>query len=176
MVVPTLNTERVILRGFTESDALPLYEILSEPGVLRYFPSSDPPSLDRVSKIINRHRRHWDELGYGWWAAADRADGTLIGWCGLGFLEETEETEIKYLFKSSHWGRGIATEAAAVCVDYAFRKVNLQEIIGLTHPENIASQRVLEKIGLSFRHQAEYFGMTCFRFTLDRDQFDLDRG
>jgi ribosomal-protein-alanine N-acetyltransferase len=170
--IPTIRTGRVVLRPFVDDDAEPLFRILSEPGVLRYFPSSKPPPLERVKKIIEGHKRHWSENGFGWWAAADRTDDRLIGWCGLGLLEETDEIEIKYLFGPSHWGRGIATEAASVCIDYAFREAALEEIIGLTHVENIASQRVLEKIGLTFRNQAEYFGMTCFRYTEDRREFE----
>ncbi|MGB3716106.1 MAG: GNAT family N-acetyltransferase [Candidatus Promineifilaceae bacterium] len=174
--IPTLATPRVILRAFKENDAHSLHRILSEPGVLRYFPSSNPPPLERVEKLIESHQRHWEENGYGWWAAVDRGNDELIGWCGLGLLEETDEIEIKYLLKRSHWGRGIATEAAGFCIDYAFRDAQLEKIIGLTHPDNVASQRVLEKIGLNFRNRAEYFGMMCFRFTMTKDQFDSNEG
>ena len=89
--------------------------------------------------------------------------------------EETGEIEIKYLLGRSYWGRGIATEAAGVCIEYAFLDAQLDTIIGLTHPENIASQRVLEKIGLNFRNKAEYFGMNCYRFTMTKDQFDSNQ-
>ena len=173
--IPILETSRVILRAFDDSDAQPLHQILSEPGVLRYFPSSIPPAMERVEKLVEIHKRHWEENGYGWWAAVDRDDEALIGWCGLGLLEETDEIEIKYLLKRSHWGRGIATEAAGVCVNYAFRDAQLDTIIGLAHPDNVASQRVLEKIGLNFRNRAEYFGMECFRFTMTKDQFDSNQ-
>jgi len=175
LAIPTIETPRVVLRAFDDDDAKPLFSILSEPGVLRYFPSSNPPPLDRVEKLIENHKRHWLENGFGWWAAADRADDGLIGWCGLGLLEETVEIEIKYLFRPSRWGRGIATEAASVCLQYAFREAALESIIGLTHVDNIASQRVLEKIGLTFRNQAEYFGMTCCRFAIDRKVFESNR-
>jgi ribosomal-protein-alanine N-acetyltransferase len=173
--IPTIETPQTILRAFDEDEARSLHAILSEPGVRRYFPSSNPPPLDRVKKLIKSQSRHWKDQGYGWWAVADRVDATLIGWCGLGFLEETEETEIKYLFRRSHWGRGIATETASVCLDYGYREVDLDTIIGLTHLENIASQRVLEKIRLSFRNQAEYFGMQCRRFTITREEFEFSR-
>jgi len=171
--IPTIETPRTFLRAFNEDEAKSLHAILSEPGVLRYFPSSNPPSLERVEKLIESQSRHWEERGYGWWAVADQKGDTLIGWCGLGFLEDTEEIEIKYLFKRSHWGKGIATETALVCLEYGYREVDLDTIIGLTHLENIASQRVLEKIGLSFRNQAEYFGMACRRFTITREEFEF---
>lgn len=173
--IPTLETPRVILRAFDQEDALPLHRILSEPGVLRYFPSSNPPPLERVEKLIESHWKHWMDNGFGWWAVADKGNDGLVGWCGLGLLEDTNEIEIKYLLRRSHWGRGIATEAAGPCIDYAYREVHLRTIIGLTHPDNIASQRVLEKIGLTFRNQAEYFGMTCFRYTIERGEYHSNR-
>jgi ribosomal-protein-alanine N-acetyltransferase len=173
--IPTIETPRTVLRAFNDGEAKTLHAILSEPGVLRYFPSSNPPSLERVEKLIESQSRHWEERGYGWWAVADQADDNLVGWCGLGFLEDTEETEIKYLFRPSHWGRSIATETASICIEYAYREVNLDTIIGLTHLENIASQRVLEKIGLTFRNQADYFGMRCCRFTISREEFEISR-
>jgi ribosomal-protein-alanine N-acetyltransferase len=169
--IPTLKTNRVVLREFSELDADPLRLILSEPGALRYFPSSKPPPIERVRKIIESHKNHWSEHGFGWWAAVDRADNQLLGWCGLGLLPETDEIEIKYLFKRSHWGRGIATEAAGICIDYAFKEAGLETIVGLTHTKNIASQRVLEKIGLTFRNEAEYFGMFCFRYAVSQEEY-----
>jgi len=173
--IPTIETPRTFLRAFNVGETKTLHAILAEPGVLRYFPSSKPPPLERVEKLIESQSRHWEEQGYGWWAVADQKDDTLIGWCGLGFLENTEEIEIKYLFKRSHWGKGIATETASVCLEYGYREVDLDTIIGLTHLENIASQRVLEKIGLSFRNQAEYFGMACRRYTVSRKEYESFR-
>lgn len=171
-MIPTLETSRLILRAFDQEDASTLHQILSEPGVLRYFPSDKPPPLERVEKLIESHRKHWADNEYGWWAVEDKGNGVLVGWCGLGHLEETDEVEIKYLLRRSHWGRGIATEAAAPCIDYAYRETDLETIIGLTHSENIASQKVLKKIGLSFRNEAEYFGMTCYRFTIERAEYE----
>jgi ribosomal-protein-alanine N-acetyltransferase len=173
--IPTLETPRVIMREFDDNDAQSLHRILSEPGVLRYFPSSKPPPMERIEKLIQNHKRHWEENGFGWWAAVDRGDDELIGWCGLGLLDETGEIEIKYLLKRSHWGRGIATEAAGASIEYAFREAQLETIIGLTHPDNVASQRVLERIGLNFRNREEYFGMTCFRYTITKEQFDSNQ-
>jgi ribosomal-protein-alanine N-acetyltransferase len=131
--------------------------------------------MEQVGKLLEIHKQHWAENGYGWWAAVDRGDDELIGWCGLGLLEETGEVEIKYLLKRSHWGRGIATEAAGVCIAYAFRDARLATIIGLAHPDNVASQRVLEKIGLHFSNRADYFGMACLRYTITEDQFDTNQ-
>ena len=98
--IPTIETPRTILRAFNVGESNTLHAILSEPGALRYFPSSNPPPLERVEKLIESQSHHWEERGYGWWAVADKMDDSLIGWCGLGFLEDTEETELLLALRS----------------------------------------------------------------------------
>ena len=81
-----------------------------------------------------------------------------MGWNGLQFLPETNETEVGYLLSRRFWGRGYTTEGARAALQFGFERFELEQIIGLVHPENIASQRVLEKAGLKFTNQAKYFG------------------
>jgi RimJ/RimL family protein N-acetyltransferase len=163
MDIPTHHTPRLTLRGFTSTDFEPLCAILADRDVLRYLPRTEPYPPEIVHKIMQRQQNHWDEYGFGWYAAADRLTGELIGWCGLGVLEETDETEIKYLLKKSHWGRGLASEGAQFCVDAGFRDQKLSAIIGLVHPENIASRRVLEKCRLSYLDRVHYWGIDLDR-------------
>jgi RimJ/RimL family protein N-acetyltransferase len=115
---------------------------------------------------MQRQQIHWDTYGYGWYALEDRLSAELVGWCGLGVLDETSETEIKYLLKQSHWGRGLATEAALCCVADGYRLYGIEKIIGLVHPENVASRRVLEKLGLSYQDRVQYWSMDLDRMAL----------
>jgi len=171
MNIPSITTPRALLRGFNESDLETLHGILSVRAVLQYFPSDDTPSIDQVRKLIERHHSHWMEHGYGWWALALAQGQKLIGWCGLNILSETNEVELKYLLSKDHWGKGLATEAAGVSLRYGFKQAELEQIIGLVHPENIASQRVLEKVGMTFLDRACYFGMECYRYIIDKDSY-----
>jgi ribosomal-protein-alanine N-acetyltransferase len=84
----------------------------------------------------------------------------------LEFLPETNETEVGYLLSGEFWGKGYATEAARASVEFGKKNIGLNEIIGLTDPLNIASQRVLEKCGLTFTRRQVYFGMEMFRFAI----------
>lgn len=168
MDIPEIKTPRLNLRAFNLDDVDPLFEILLVPGVLRYFPTPDPPERDRVQKLIEGQLDHWQDHGYGWWAVEFQADRKLIGWSGLQYLPDTEEIEIGYLLAKSHWGKGLATESAKVGLDFGFNDLNLTEIIGIVHPENIPSQHVLEKIGLFFIEETEYFGMKCFKYKIIR--------
>ena len=172
--IPQLLTRRLLLRGFAPGDADPLQAILAEQDVLRYFPRTEPWPLDKVKRWLAEHWRHWLEYGFGWWAVSRRKDEQLLGWCGLGILDETGEVEVKYLLRPSSWGRGLATEAARQSLGYAFGEVGLSLVIGLTHPENIASQRVLEKIGLTYTNRATYFGFDCFRFARESSAAGLE--
>jgi ribosomal-protein-alanine N-acetyltransferase len=170
MTVPTLITSRLTLRPFTEADAEPLRRILNEDQVLRYFPRPDPPDLARVQRLIAGQLEHWDEHGLGWWAVDCRTTGELIGWNGLQYLPETDEVEVAYLLGKAHWGQGLATEGALSSLRYGFGSLGLGSIVGIVHPGNIASRRVLEKIGMTLVDEAEYFGMHMCRYAAAVDR------
>jgi RimJ/RimL family protein N-acetyltransferase len=172
MTIPTITTSRLALRPFTERDVEPLHTILGAEGILRYFPQTDPPSRERVERLIAGQLKHWQEWGYGWWAVEPRPGNELAGWAGLQYLPDTDEVEVGYLLGKSYWGRGLATEAAGASLGYGFARLEVQEIVGIVHPENVASQRVLEKIGMRFVERAEYFGMECKRYLMEREAFE----
>jgi ribosomal-protein-alanine N-acetyltransferase len=138
-------------------------------GVMRHFPSPEPPSLDRVETGLARIAAHWTERGYGIWAVTPLAGGALMGRCGLFFIGDTGETEIDFLFGREHWGRGYATEAASAVLAWGFAHIDIPAIVGIVHPENVASKRVLEKIGLVWTRKDVYFGMACERYEALRD-------
>jgi RimJ/RimL family protein N-acetyltransferase len=173
--IPVAQTARLSLRGFTPDDLQPLHAIVSNPQVLRYLPRTSPWPLDVVQRWMDSQRQHWDRYGFGWFALEHRGTNRLIGWCGLRVLDETDEVEVLYLLDQAYWGEGLATEAARWCIEDGFRNHNLDLIIGLTLPLNVASQRVLEKAGLAFSNHATYFGIDCLRYTIDRQRF-VDSG
>jgi RimJ/RimL family protein N-acetyltransferase len=156
--IPTITTSRIVLRAYGEGEVARLHEILQVSDVLRYFPTSDPPSLAKVQRLVESQEQHWEENGFGW--------------CGLNVLPETDEVELKYLLAKDFWGRGLATEASRASMNYALTDTTLDTIIGLVHPENIASQRVLEKVGMSFLDHKEYFGMDCLRYMIHRERME----
>lgn len=176
MNIPTLRTQRLTLRPFEGKDAEQLHRILGQEGILRYFPNPDPPPLERVERLIAHQLMHWDEHGLGWWALECLENPELIGWAGLQFLPESEETEVAYLLSRDYWGQGLATDAARVSLQFGFERVGLEVIIALTHPENRASQRVVEKLGMAFVDRSHYFGMDLYRFVLDAQSWRTREG
>lgn len=172
-LTPTIQTERLILRGFRADDVAALHKIVSNRENLRYFPRTDPWAQERVERWLNSQPAHWQTHGFGWYLVEQQTTGQLMGWCGLRELEETHEVEVLYLFDKPFWGQGYATEAARRCVADGFRHAGLETIIGLTLLGNLASQRVLEKAGLVFTNEAPYFGVTCNRFVIDQPRFQI---
>ena len=88
----------------------------------------------------------------------------MLGWNGLQYLPDTEEVEVGYLLSRRHWGQGLATEGAQAALRFGVETLRLGSIVGIVHPENIASQRVLAKAGLTFINEADYFGMHVCRY------------
>ncbi len=147
-----LETPRLVLRQLTTDDVDNLMGIFSDPVAMRFYPS--PMSKQEVRELIQRHLGHYREYGIGLWAALlkeKNADNTFVGLVGLipQDVEGKREIEIGYLFLRSYWGLGLATEGAVACRDYGFNKLGLQKLISLIDPDNKASIRVAEKVGMS---------------------------
>ena len=171
MIVPTLTTPHLSLRPWRPEDGKALFNILQEENILRYFPDPSPPSIQKVDQYITHHLAHWEKYGYGHWAVVTREEELVVGWNGLEYLAEINETEVAYLLSKRVWGRGYATEAAIAAVHFGFEHADLDAIIGLVHSENIGSVRVLEKGGLSFVDRISLWGMVMSRYRLLKADF-----
>jgi RimJ/RimL family protein N-acetyltransferase len=169
--VPAFETERLLLRPFRTDDAPELHRILTEPDMLKYFPRPGGPPLDRVERLVARQIEQWGSVGYAWWAVELKSSGRLVGWNGLQYLPDTDETEIGYLLEHALWRQGLTTEASQVALRFGFRDLGLRTVIALAHPENGASRRVMEKLGMGFDCLREYFGMEMARYTLSAEDF-----
>lgn len=168
-LIPTLNTRRLALRPFSLQDTDALYNILCEPGILQYFPNPASPPIEKVRAQIEHQLDHWRRLNCGWWAVVIPHSDELLGWCGLQYLPETLETELGYLVKKSQWGKGYATETGKCSLEYGFKTLRVKSIVAIVHPENTASRRVIEKLGFHSARKAEYFGMECLRWEINRN-------
>ena len=172
-LIPTLQTPLLTLRPLQAEDAPTLYRINQVEGVLQYFPRTTPPPLERVQRFITNQAAHWEQHGCGNWGILPQENATeIVGWAGLQFLPETGETEVGYLLDRPFWGRGYATQAALAALRDGFNRLPLEQIIGLVHPENLASRRVLEKCGMTFQERKIYFGIELCRYRVDRVDFE----
>lgn len=145
----TIETERLWLRPMREDDLDALLRIFTDPRVMATF-ASEPFDRAQMQGWLDRNLRHQKEHGYGLFAVIDKADGALIGDCGLEIMEVEggREAELGYDFLSAYWGRGLATEAASAVRDYAFGPLGLVRLVSLIRQGNEASRRVAEKVGM----------------------------
>ena len=172
MQIPTIETTHLTLRAWQPEDAERWHTLLQEDDILRYFPNPKPPLRAKADEYIRHHLEHWEKFGCGHWAVVTRADGQVVGWNGLEFLPELRVTEVAYLLSRSVWGRGYATEAARAAVKFGFEKAELDQIIGLVHPDNIGSMRVLEKCGMTFTDRLALWGMEMLRYRIARSTYE----
>lgn len=143
-----LETDRLILRTWRLDDAPELFEICGDAEVMRFLGSGKPyETIGEADEFLHWATEYQKENGFCRWAVTLKGNLKTIGSCGFARPHGTEEIELGYLLARKFWGNGLATEAAAACLIYGFGKLEFREIIALTDLENVASQRVLEKIG-----------------------------
>jgi len=121
--------------------------LLADPAVMRYYPA--PKTRDGAAAWIAWNENNYAELGYGLWIV-ETLDGAFVGDCGLTWqaVNGIPRLEVGYHVQTAFQGRGFATEAAAACRDFARRHTRSPDLVAITHPQNRASQRVAEKIGM----------------------------
>ena len=143
-----LETDRLLLRQLTMADTEKLHRVLSDPIAMTHYPR--PFDREMTIRWIDRNLQSYAELGFGLWAVVHKKDAKLIGDCGLTLqsVDGIAELEIGYHISRGYWGRGLATEAAIACREYAFNVLQRDRVISWMGPANLASRRVAEKAGM----------------------------
>lgn len=144
-----LETPRLYLREMTPEDAEHAYILNSDPEVLRYTGDDPFESVEEACEFLVNYESY-KRYGLGRWGVILKETGEYLGWCGLKYTPELDEFDIGYRFMKKFWGFGYATEAAAACLELGFNQLGIKTIVGRAMPENDASVRVLEKIGLTY--------------------------
>lgn len=163
-----LETERLILRRFTESDARPLFDLDNDRDVMRYINGGTPTAFDVVENELLPSFLRYDELlpVFGFWAMVEKNTLNFVGWVSLRFADENPlAATLGYRLRKAAWGMGYATEGARALIDAGFRMSHIERVIATTYEENLASQRVMEKLGMTLVRR--------FRITAD-DLTDAD--
>jgi RimJ/RimL family protein N-acetyltransferase len=147
-------TRRLTFRQMTADDLDDMAALLGDPGVMRYYPR--PKDRDEALAWIDWNQRLYRQEGFGLWLITLRATGEFVGDCGLTpqEIEGTTDIEVGYHVRAGLQGLGYATEAAAACRDYARDILGVKRLIAIIAPDNIPSQRVAGKIGLSYERDA----------------------
>ena len=157
MEIPTLETERLVLRAFRESDTDAYAEMLADPEVMRFL-GGKPMSRQEAWRNMAMVLGHWHLRGYGFWAVEEKSGGELVGRVGCWRPEGWPGLEVGWTLRRSSWGRGYATEAARFSVNYAFSALGQSRVISLIDPGNVNSIRVAQRLGEKPSGEWEIFG------------------
>jgi RimJ/RimL family protein N-acetyltransferase len=149
-----------------------LLHIFADPIVMAAFDAA-PFDRQQMEQWLQRNLDHQERYGYGLFAVILKANGLLVGDCGLEIMEVngTVEAELGYDFRSDYWGQGLATEAASAVRDYAFQVLHLPRLVSLIRQRNLASQRVAEKVGLRCTRAITRFGHPYWVYALTQEEF-----
>lgn len=150
-----LETENLIIRPYTKNDALNLYDTLNDKNVLKYIPE-EPITIEQAQNAIDWLISNYDldlDSDYKYsFAIETKQTNDYVGWCGFGYLDyDKSQKEIYFTLKSKYWGQGFATEASKALVEYIFNELELKKLVAVVKPNNVASKRVIEKLG--FKHE-----------------------
>jgi ribosomal-protein-alanine N-acetyltransferase len=159
MNTPTasVQTERLILRELTPDDTQALARILGDAEVMRHSVRG-VLSEQATGEFIDWCRYSYCQHGFGPWAVVDKSSSTLAGFCGLNAerVDDADEIEIGYRLAPGFWGKGLGTEAARGALAHGFGKLGIDSLIAIVQPANVASVKVIQKLGFSGFIHSQY--------------------
>ena len=158
------ETARLWLEPFAPEHAQGLHAMNADPEVMRFL--DGPQTFEQTQGGITRVAARWAELGYGWWALIEKETGDLVGAACLQNTENKLENplEIGWRLVPAAQGKGYATEAGQAAMDYAFEVIKAKRIISVAHPDNIASQKVMQRLGMTDIGLSTHYGEMCVTY------------
>jgi RimJ/RimL family protein N-acetyltransferase len=153
-----LVTERLLLRPMRRADEDALHEIWSHPTTLAALRHDGDWTRAMSRERIADKRAHQAYHGFSIWAVLERDGGELVGDCGLQMLEGGPDVEVGWRMAPDRRGRGYATEAGRAALAAGFGALGLERIVAVAHPANVASRRVMEKLGMTLVGPGRHYG------------------
>jgi len=146
-----LETDRLVLRCLTVEDAPFILELLNDAAFIRYIGDKGVRTLDDARNYIeNGPMASYEQFGFGLYATELKEPRVPIGICGILKRETLPDPDIGFAFLSAYRNHGYAFEAAAATMKYARETLGLEQVLAITSPDNVASERLLDKIGFRF--------------------------
>lgn len=148
-----LETDRLLLRRFTEADVDNLVELDSDPDVMRFLTGGKPTPRDTIrDDFLPAYLRYYERFeGYGFWAAIEKSSGEFLGWFHFRPPRggSPDEVELGYRLRKSAWGKGYGTEGSRALIRKGFAELGVRRVVASTYEDNLASRRVMEKVGMT---------------------------
>jgi len=166
-----VESERLIFREFTLDDLPMLIEQRSDPDVNKYLGGTKLQNPEALAKRIRFYMSCYESHGFGMCAMIWKPTGEMIGSAGLQPLDGTDDIEVGYSLVKEFWGKGIGTEAARAWLEHGFRDHGLDRIVAIAVPENIASRRIMEKLGMHYEKTEFHYDAECAFYSISKDEF-----
>ena len=170
--MPEVETDRLCLRMLTPDDIDAFALLYGDPDVMRYVATGVTVSREDSEYYLSRLIQYWQEHEFGRWAVTIKPVGGFIGYCGLALYEGRHE--LMYALDKRYWGRGYATEAVRATLRYGFEELKLELIAAVTHKENVASQKVMEKVGMKYEGELTFLGFDYVSYIIRSEEFEPD--
>lgn len=167
---PELETQQLYLQQFQPSDLDVLAALCAKPDVMRYV-GHGIRTREETQTGLHRMMAHWQMHGFGMWKLVEKETGAFVGRAGLIYLDRTPEIEVGYMLDRPFWGRGLATEAARASLQFGFDTLGLERIVAIARPENLTSQRVMQKLGMTYEKDAFYYNCEVVYWAIARENF-----
>lgn len=164
-----IETERFYLRELKTTDANMFYSLNLDPEVTRYTGDTAFHSISEAMDFLDSYD-HYEKHGFGRWAVVSKEDGDSWGWCGLK-QRENGLIDMGYRLFQEKWGKGCATEVGTACVKHAFETLKLEEIIAEAVEENVASFRVMERLGFKYWKDGTDHGYKTNIYKMTKDDY-----
>lgn len=165
-----LETKHTYMRPITIADAESAYLLNLDPEVIRYTGDVAFSSIDEAENFLSAYDQY-KKYDVGRLAVIDKTSNEFLGWCGLKFDEEVNEYDIGFRFFRRYWNQGFATETAYANLQFGFEMGKIETIVGRVMKENIASIKVLEKIGLKLVSEKKFDAHDGLLFQLSKKDF-----
>jgi ribosomal-protein-alanine N-acetyltransferase len=167
MIRTELETARLRLRLFTLDDLQIMFELNSDPEIIKYAEAEPARDLQEARQRLEQGPlADYEKYGYGRFAVELKESGKVIGFCGIKYLPEIDLPEVGYRYLKEYWGRGIGTEAARACVDFARDDLKIRKLVALIMPENTGSIRLAGKLGMSKGPLITIFDVEAFQYEM----------
>ena len=169
-MLPTFETERLRLRPPTKDDLDNIFQLGSSTKVMRYISNGKTQTYAEARADLEKRIKASTGI-FGYWITEEKETGAFIGWLALKKLDHTNNIEVGYRFLETFWGKGYATEGSKRLLDYAFDTLNLPEVVAIALPENKASIKVMEKLGMSYTGEGKFYGFQCVHYHINQKEF-----
>lgn len=163
-----LETSRLQLEPFELAHFDGLRAMENDPEIMRYISNGVVKTPEETLATIERVTLRWQQYGFSWWAMREKASGDIVGAGCLQHLanQDGAPLEIGWRLNANHHGKGYATEAAQAIIQFAVEHIGAKYLVAVADPENAASQRVMQRLGMTYKAIEQHYDVPCVVYEL----------